>query len=67
MSIKKPLVLGDGLPQQLQPQDITQDAIDITELRLLLRQLLISCAIQGIQPLYEELQVELSIAMEEQR
>jgi hypothetical protein len=65
MSIKQPLVLGNGLPQQLQPQDELQVTADLQQLHRLFQQLLISCALQGVTPLYEELQAELSIAMEE--
>ena len=67
MSVKKPLVLGDGIPQQLQRQDELQVQSDLEQLQRLFKQLLVSCATQGIEPMYEELQVELAIAMEEQQ
>lgn len=65
MSVKKPLVLGDGIPQQLQPQDSLAVEVSVAELYRLFQQLLISCAVQGVQPLYEELQQELELAMKE--
>lgn len=65
MSVKKPLVLTNGLPQQLQPQDSLAVEIDVAELYRLFQQLLISCAVQGVEPLFDELQTELEIAMKE--
>lgn len=65
MSVKKPLVLGSGLPQQLQPQDTIQVQVDLDALYRLFQQLLISCAAQGVEPLFDELQTELEIAMKE--
>jgi hypothetical protein len=63
--IKKPLVLTDGLVQQLQPQDTLQAQVDIDVLYRVFQQLLISCALQGIEPMFDELQTELAIAMKE--
>ena len=63
--IKKPLVLADGLAQQLQPQDTIQAQVDVNALYRLFQQLLISCALQGIEPMFDELQQELELAMKE--
>lgn len=63
--IKKPLVLGNGIPQQLQPQDSLAVEVDVAELYRLFQQLLISCAVQGVEPMFDELQDALEIALKE--
>ena len=63
--IKKPLVLSAGAPQQLQPQDALAVEYSVADLYRLFQQLLISCAVQGVEPMFDELQQELEIAMKE--
>lgn len=63
MSVKKPLVLDNGRIRQLKPSDELQLGQDFEYLQQLFRQLLVSCALQGVEPLFDELRAELDIAM----
>ena len=65
MSIKKPLVLDEGRTQQLQPADELAVETRVDRLEKLFRSLLISCAMQGVEMVDEELQGELAIAIAE--
>lgn len=62
---RKPLVLNEGRIQQLQSQDQLSVDERMDRIERLFRQLLLSCALQGIEPAYEELQAELAYAMTE--
>lgn len=63
MSDKKPLVLNAGRIQQLKPADSIELGQEFDRLQQLFYQLLISCALQGVEPLFDELRAELDIAM----
>jgi hypothetical protein len=65
VSIKKPLVLGNGRVQQLQPADQLSVEDRVERLERLFRRLLISCAMQGVEMVDEELQAEFALAMAE--
>lgn len=62
---KKPLVLRDGRVQQLQADDYLDADTRLDRLERLFRQLLLSCALQGVEMIDEELQAELAYAMTE--
>jgi hypothetical protein len=64
--IKKPLVLTDGRTQQLQNVDELSVDARMDRLERLFRSLLISCDLQGVEMVDEELQQELALAMIEQ-
>ena len=64
--IKKPLVLTDGRTQQLQGADELSVEARVDRLERLFRSLLISCELQGVEMVDEELQQELALAMIEQ-
>lgn len=65
MSEKKPLVLDEGRIQQLQPADQIPVEARVEQLERLFRQLLISCAMNGVEFIDEELQAEFAHAMSE--
>ena len=64
--IKKPLVLTDGRTQQLQGADELSVEARVDRLERLFRSLLVSCELQGVEMVDEELQQELALAMIEQ-
>ena len=64
--IKKPLVLTEGRTQQLQGADELSVEARVDRLERLFRSLLISCELQGVEMVDEELQQELALAMIEQ-
>lgn len=63
--IRKPLVLKDGHSQQLQAADELGVETDVERIERLFHKLLVSCAIQGIDLLDDELQAEFELAMAE--
>lgn len=67
MSNKKPLVLGEGRVQQLQPIDeLDNSAYSYEQTReRLFRKLLLMCATQGIEIDDPDLQIELELAIAE--